>query len=97
MTNREKNDIEKINKMKKQDSLVCEIVIPTNSKDDVMSVIYGNGGTFEIARMAQSLEDIIKNLKQNFPQIIPLINVLHQCSGMEESYKKIEKIERKGK
>lgn len=97
MTNREQNDIEKINKMKKQDSLVCEIVIPTNSKDDVMSVIYGNGGTFEIARMAQSLEDIIKNLKQNFPQIIPLINVLHQCSGMEESYKKIEKIERKEK
>lgn len=90
-----KQELEKLNKLKEQDSLVCEIVIPKKeSKKDIMSIIYGTGGYLEVAKLAQSLEDILENLKHNFPKIVPLISLLHQCSGMGESYKKIEQIEK---
>lgn len=93
-----KQELEKLNKLKEHDSLVCEIVIPKKeSKEDIMSIIYGTGGIIEVAKLAQSLEELVKDLKQNFLQIIPLISLLHQCSGMGKSYKKIEKIERKEK
>lgn len=90
-----KQELEKLNKLKEKDSLVCEIVIPKKeNRAEVMSIIYGTGGFIEIAKLAQSLEDIVGNLKKNFPQIIPIIDLLHQCSEIGEIYKKVEQIEK---
>lgn len=85
----ESKEIKEINELeKKNECIVCKIVIPTKSTKTSKTIVYGNGGDIELAMLIDCMEDVIKSIKTNFPATLQILPSLK--GKWKEKYKKIE-------
>lgn len=93
MNYRELEEMQKINKLKKENEcLVCEVVVPRKFKKGPKSVLYGTGENIEMAMLAKMLREVADNIEKNFPEVKEIIPMMKE-KELKESYKHIEVME----
>ena len=83
-------EIQRINRIKESECIVCEIAIPKNLKEEPASLLYGTADNIEMAIMIQFLEGTIESIKQKFPKVNQILPKLKDNSSITEKYKEIE-------
>lgn len=93
MNYRELEEMQKINKLKKENEcLVCEVVVPRKFSKGPKSVLYGTGENIEMAMLVKMLREVADSIEKNFPEIKEIIPLMKE-KELKESYKHIEIME----